>query len=113
MNHMVCFCNSSVYRILTGSKAVEPRLLTSGKHALHEVVDIAENNSETLWSSLLPNQGLDLNTLQYRLRYGGIGILAGVEYRTEGDISSWRIRNAAMSLTQESLCRYERLRWPP
>ena len=58
-------------------------VLTSGKHALHEVVDVAEYNSEALWSALLPHQRLDLNALQYWLRYGGIGILARVEYRSE------------------------------
>ena len=42
-------------------------MLTSGKHALHEVVDIAEDDSEALWSALLPNQRLDLDTLQYGL----------------------------------------------
>ena len=73
-----------MYSILKISKAVELRWLTSGKHALHEVVDVAEHNSETLWRSLLPHQGLNLNTLQYGLRYSGIGILAGIEYRTEG-----------------------------
>ena len=70
-------------KLLTRSKAVELRMLTSGKHALHEVVDIAENNSEALWSALLPNQRLHLDTLQYGLRYSGIRILTGIEYRTE------------------------------
>lgn len=83
MNHMVCFCTSSICLTLTRSKAVELRVLTSGKHALHEVVDIAENDSEALWSALLPSQRLDLDTLQYGLRYSSIGILARVEYRTE------------------------------
>ena len=67
MDHMVCFCDLLVRRLSKKSKAVKLRLLTSGKHALHEIVDVAENNSETLWSSLLPNQGFDLNTLQYWL----------------------------------------------
>lgn len=83
MNHMVCFYKLSVYTGLTRSRVVEPRVLTSGKHALHEVVDIAKNNPEALWSSLLPDQRLDLHTLQYGLDCSGIGILAGVEYRTE------------------------------
>lgn len=67
MDHMVCFCDSLVCGMSKRSKAVKLGLLTSGKHALHEVVDVAENNPETLWSSLLPNQGFDLNTLQYGL----------------------------------------------
>ena len=58
-------------------------VLTSGKHALHKVVDIAENNSEALRGALLPNQRFDLDALQDGLRYSAIGILTGVEYRTE------------------------------
>ena len=57
-------------------------MLTSGKHALHEIVDIAEDNSEALWSALLPNQRFHLDTLQYGLRYSSIGILVRVENRT-------------------------------
>lgn len=57
-------------------------MLTSGKHALHEIVDIAEDNSEALWSTLLPNQRFHLDTLQYGLRYSGIGIFVRVENRT-------------------------------
>ena len=83
MDHMVCFCECLVYTGLTGSRAAKPRMLTSGKHALYEVVDIAENNSEALRCSLLPDQRLDLHTLQYWLDYTGIRILPGVEYRTE------------------------------
>lgn len=55
MDHVISFCVSSVYPIVTRSKTVELPVLTSGKHALHEVVDIAENDSEALWSALLPN----------------------------------------------------------
>ena len=58
-------------------------MLTSGKHALDEVVDITENNSEALWSALHPNQRLYLDTLQCGLGYSSIRILVGVEYRTE------------------------------
>ena len=58
-------------------------MLTSGKHALHEIVDITEDNSEALWSALLPNQRFHLDTLQYRLRYSGIGILIRIENCTE------------------------------
>lgn len=68
---------------MTRCKAVELRVLTSGKHALYKVIDIAENNPEAFWSALLPDQRLDLDTLQYGLGGSGIGILAGVEYRTE------------------------------
>lgn len=48
MDHMVCFYISLAFHMLTKSRAVELRMLTSCKHALHEVVDIAENNSEAL-----------------------------------------------------------------
>ena len=44
-------------------KAAELRVLTSGKHALHEVIDIAEDDSEALRSALLAHQRLDLDTL--------------------------------------------------
>ena len=82
MDHMISFCISSVCHIVTRSKAVGPPVLTSSKHALHEVVNIAKNDSEALWRALLPNQRLDLDTLQYGLRYSGIGIHARVEYCT-------------------------------
>lgn len=36
---------------------------TSGKHALYEVVDVAENDSEALRGALLASQRLHLNTL--------------------------------------------------
>lgn len=67
----------------TGCKAAGVRALTSGKHALHEVVDIAENNPEALWSALLPHQRLDLNALQYWLGHSSVGICIGIEYGTE------------------------------
>ena len=58
-------------------------MLTSGKHALHEIVDVTEDNSEALWSALLPNQRFHLDTLQYGLRYSGVGILIRIEDCTE------------------------------
>ena len=67
MDYMVCLYILLVCHPLTTSKGVELQVLTCGKHALHEVVDIAENNSETLWSALLPHQRLDLNTLKHGL----------------------------------------------
>lgn len=83
MYNVICFYHLSAYPIVTRCKVAELCVLTSGKHALHEVVDVAEYNSEALWSALLPHQRLDLNALQYWLRYGGIRILARVEYRSE------------------------------
>lgn len=41
--------------------------LTSGKHALYEVVDITKDNSEPLWRALLTSQGLDLDALHHWL----------------------------------------------
>ena len=38
-------------------------MLTSGKHALHEIIDIAEDDSESLRGALLPHQGFDLDAL--------------------------------------------------
>ena len=83
MHNMVCFYVFSVCPVLTNCKAAGLRVLTRGEHALNEVVDIAEDNSEALWGALLPHQRLDLDALQYRLRYSGIGICTGVEYGTE------------------------------
>ena len=58
-------------------------LLTSGKHALYEVVDITEDNPETFWRTLwrLAGQRLDLNTLQDRLRDRLIWLI-GIKYGT-------------------------------
>ena len=83
MDHMVCFCWLSVCRYRDKFKRMELLILTSGKHALHEIVDITEDNSEALWSALLPNQRFHLHTLQYGLRYSGIGILIRIENCTE------------------------------
>ena len=83
MYDVICFYNLSAYPIVARCKVAELWVLTSGKHALHEVVDVAEYDSEALWGALLPHQRLDLNALQYGLRYGGIWILARVEYRSE------------------------------
>ena len=84
MDYMICFYALLVCPMWTRSKAVDVRELTSGKHALHEVGDIAENDSISFWSALLPpDQRFDLNTLQYGFRYISIGILAGVEDCTE------------------------------
>ena len=44
-------------------KAAKLGLLTTGKHALHEVIDIAKDDSETLRGALLPHQRLDLDAL--------------------------------------------------
>ncbi len=83
MHHMICLCLLSVCIVLMRCKAAELWMLTSGKHALHEVVDIAKNNSEALWNSLLSNQRFDLDALQYWLRYSSVGVRAGVENCTE------------------------------
>ena len=66
-------------------------MLTSGKHALDEVVYIAEDDSETLWGGLLPRQRFDLNALQYWLCYSSTGIHVGIEYRSRENVSAWRI----------------------
>lgn len=83
MYDVIRFYTLSASSMLTRCKVAELWVLTSGKHALHEVVDVAEYNPEALWGALLPHQRFDLNALQYGLRYGGIRILARVEYRSE------------------------------
>ena len=83
MDHMICFCCLSVCNYEKKINRAGLRMLTSGKHALHEVIDITEDHSEALWSALLPNQRLHLDTLQYGLRYSGIRILIRIEYCTE------------------------------
>ena len=42
-------------------------ILTSRKHTLHKVSNVAENDSKALCSALLTCQRFDLNTLEYRL----------------------------------------------
>ena len=76
---------------------------TSSKHALHKVIDIAEYNPEALWSALLAHQRLDLNALQYWLRYSGIRIFAGVEYCTEERCKYLDQRGMQVSPTRVSL----------
>lgn len=68
MDNVVCFCkallacwtNSNYHH---GKFAKVARVLTRGKHALYEVVDIAKHNPEALWSALLTSKRLDLDTL--------------------------------------------------
>ena len=82
-----------------------PELLTSGKHALYEVVDITEDYPETFWPTLLAGQRLDLNTLQDRLRDRLIWLI-GVEYSTmtkDEYVLRALSHDRSWALTQESL----------
>lgn len=53
----VCVGSTVAARVCAGS------ILTSSKHALYEVVDVAEDDPEALWGALLAGQRLYLNTL--------------------------------------------------
>jgi hypothetical protein len=76
-------------------------LLTSGKHALDEVLDIAENNPITFWiACALRSERLDLHTLAYWDRECTLKLFGVVENGTAMESVSCYKKNLMRMLTQ-------------